>query len=151
MANDLEEFTAYLSHLQAEHRRLQQSLRRIEGLWPGRENPRMGEAISQVVDEFVTLRAELAHHFEEEESGGCLEEAVSRHPSSSHEELRLEHEHPVLLEQLDRLIAKLERLSRPLRSVDEAQEDFRRFAEQLHAHEESEIRILEESLCLEDE
>jgi hypothetical protein len=151
MANNSEEFIAYLTHLRAEHRRLQQCLRRIEQQWIDCEVPRLAEIIPQVIEDLEILRAELADHFEEEESGGCLEEAVSRQPSLSHEAIRLEHEHPVMLEQVDLLIVKLKEVSGPIQSADEAKEDFRRFAEQLHAHEAAENRILEESFGIEVE
>jgi hemerythrin-like domain-containing protein len=149
MANNSQQFMAYIMHLRAEHRRLQQCLRRIERDWVSRESPRRAEAVPKVIEDLQALRAELAHHFEEEQAGGCLEEAVSRHPSFSHDANLLEHEHPVLLAQLDRLIAKLKTMPQPIESADDAREDFRRFADQLHAHEDAESRILQESFGIE--
>ena len=152
MANDSDEFSAYLTHLHAEHRRLQQCLRRIERQWIHDEFPRLTEIIPRVTEELEILRAELEHHFEEEESGGCLEEAVSRLPRLSQEAIRLEDEHAVLLGHVDQLILNLKSaVAEPVRSADEAKEDFRRFAEQLHAHEAAEKLILEQSFGIEVE
>lgn len=134
MANSSEEFLAYLTHLRAEHRELDERLRRIEREWTSEPT----KAIRQLIRDLQALRRDLAHHFEEEDSGGCLEEAVSRQPSLGHEVDRLGREHPELLAKLDQLI---DTLTKP----DEAKEECLRFAELLHDHEAAEDRILEES------
>ena len=149
MADNSRESLAYMTHLRAEHRRLQDCLRRIERQWI-EEPVGPAEVIPQrVIDDLRTLRAELAHHFEEEESGGCLEEAVARQPRLSHDANRLEHEHAALLEQIDRLLAKVTATACLAQSAEEVKTDFRRFAEQLQAHEEAENRILEQGFCVE--
>ena len=152
MADDFQESLAYVMHMRAEHKRLRECLHLIEQQWTlQHQRPRAADAISQVLDSLQALRAELAHHFEEEESGGCIEEAVSHQASLSHEAIRLEHEHPELLGQLDRLIERLRALSRSGGSTDKIKQEFRRFAEQLHAHEAAENRILERSFGIEVE
>jgi iron-sulfur cluster repair protein YtfE (RIC family) len=148
MSHDFEDFMAYVTHLRAEHKRLREWLLSIEQQWP-MERPCPAEAILNLLDSLSALRGELAHHFEEEERGGCLEEAVSHQPSLSHEATRLEQEHPVLLEQLERMIEKLSAVSSAMESAGTIEKNFRRFAEQLHAHETAENRILEESFGIE--
>ena len=151
MINDSEEFIAYLTHLRAEHRRLREFLREIEQHWTEHEVVRLSELESRVIRKLEGLRAELAHHFEEEESGGCLDEAVARQPSLGQAADRLEQEHPALLKQLGQLIAQLKAASQAIQSLDDAKESFRRFSEQLEAHESAENRILEESFGIEVE
>ena len=141
MADDSQEFLAYLTHLRAEHRELDKRLRRIEREWTDRPS----KAVPQVILDLQTLRLDLAHHFEEEESGGCLDEAVSRQPSLGHEADRLQREHPELLKQLDRPIEMLKGRTQPDERANKAKEEFRHFAEALHAHEAAENRILEQS------
>ncbi len=61
-----------------------------------------------------------------------LAQATHRsHTKLGHEATRLEHEHPVLLGHLDRLIVKVEEASQAARPVDDAKDDFRRLAKQL--------------------
>ncbi|MEX1027748.1 MAG: hemerythrin domain-containing protein [Candidatus Paceibacterota bacterium] len=151
MTNNSEEFIAYLTHLRAEHRRLREFLREIEQTWTKQDITRPSELESQVIRKLEGVRAELAHHFTEEESGGCLDEAVARQPSLGHEADRLEREHPALLKQLGQLIAQLKAASQAIQSLDDAKEGFRRFSEQLEAHEFAENRILEESFGIEAE
>jgi hypothetical protein len=97
------------------------------------------------------LRAELAHHFEEEESGGCMEEAVSHEPHLGPEATRLVREHPELLAQMDRLIKGLRALVRLTASADEVEQDFRNFTEKLLAHEAAENRVLKEGFGIDVE
>lgn len=141
MTNDPEEFLAYLTHLRAEHRELDERLRRIEREWTGKPD----QALPRVVSDLEALRADLADHFEEEESGGCLDEAVSRQPRLGRNADRLQCEHPELLANLDRLINTLKGRAQPHQQPDASKVEFRRFAEQLHAHEAAENRILERS------
>jgi len=52
------------------------------------------------------LREFLKAHFEEEECGGCMEEALSLAPHLAAEAASLEHEHAQLLHELDELLTK---------------------------------------------
>ena len=51
----------------------------------------------------------------------------------------------------EELIAQLKAASQAIQSLDDAKEGFRRFSEQLEAHESAENRILEESFGIEAE
>jgi len=144
MLDDLEEFRAYATHLQREHRRLEQNLRRIERRWkPKRPHP--PEFLSRATQDLEELRTELARHFEEEEEGGCLEEAVAHLPTLAHEATRLEREHPQLLAQVGRLIEKLRTAPQTAKTTKGVEEEFRVIAKRLRAHEAAEDSILKKS------
>ena len=124
----------------------------IEQLWLLlRQRPDPADVLDQVAESLEALRAELAHHFAEEEAGGCLEEAVAHQPSLSHEVTRLEREHPEILRQMDRLLQRLSELSHIDKSVREIEGDFRGLASKLQDHEAAENRILEESFGIQAE
>jgi hypothetical protein len=95
----------------------------------------------RLVDTLVELRSELAHHFAEEESGGCLEEAVSRCPSLSPNAKEVETQHPGLLANLDHIIRQASPTSQPS-TIASLHRDFEKFAETLRQHEDAENRIL---------
>lgn len=141
-----EDFRAYAIHLQHEHRRLGELLTRIKRRWDELHGHRAkAKALSQLVADLEALREELLHHFEEEESGGCMEEAVVRQPSLGHEADRIEREHPQLLSQLDALIERLRGVSHVDESIRRQEVEFDRFAKSLRTHEAAENRILEKS------
>lgn len=125
----VEECQSYLERARSEHRQVERALR---------------EAESQLLSGFHTellrkLRGQVARHFAVEEQGGCLEEAVSRNPSLSHEIIELEHQHPGLLAELDALIESLERGG----DTKAFGQEFIGFAARLREHEEQENRVLE--------
>lgn len=146
MRNNSDEFAAYITQLHAEHRQLQEAISHIEEQWNTFPLPRP-DAVQRVVQELQALRDQLSKHFENEETGGCLEEAISRHPSLGPDANRLEHEHPLLLEQLAALIFHLKGMTKPLQELQLARDNFDVFAQRLHAHESAECRILEESFA----
>ncbi len=88
------------------------------------------------------VRQELAHHFAQEEGGGCLEEAVSRCPSLSDEARRIEAEHPRLLEGIDRLIAQAQDADRSVQGRIQVAREFDELCAQLDAHEGAENALL---------
>src|SRR6476646_364796 len=69
---------AYAKHLRIEHSRIDLSLEELQHLiantaqW-SKENP-----APALLAGLVQLREQLAHHFREEEEGGCTDEAQSR-------------------------------------------------------------------------
>jgi hypothetical protein len=135
MNADLQESMSFVAHLRAEHRMLHRAV--LEAVH---------ESHGPVV-EFVArlrqLRDELASHFQEEDEGGCLEEAISRCPAVADQAMWVIWEHPLLLDELDGLIARLaERTEVP----DAWREDFLRLTKKLNAHEEAEDRIMSRAL-----
>jgi hypothetical protein len=152
MADDYDEFLAYVTQLRTEHKRLGESIHGIEQQWRLQHSGSdQADVLAQMLESLQSMRAELAHHFEEEESGGCLEEAVSHEPHLGPEATRLVREHPELLAQMDRLIEGLRALARLTASADEVEQDFRNFTEKLLAHEAAENRVLKEGFGIDVE
>lgn len=147
-----ESYRTYVMHMRQEHRRLDESLLRVEEQWARLITLADSVAtLSQIVPILQALRAELAHHFEQEEAGGCLEEAVARSPHLSHEAARIEQEHGGLLKQVDHLLSELEQAAKRNLSLDLSTAAFQQFAKELRAHEAAENRVLEESFGMEVE
>jgi hypothetical protein len=88
------------------------------------------------------LRQVLARHLAEEESGGCVEEALIHAPQFSHAALQLEHEDRELLAQLDDLLNRLKTPRQPLRTMEQ---DCRRLVQRIREHVVTECRIVDES------
>lgn len=144
MLGNYEEVYAFATHMRAEHRRLHECVEQIEQQWreqkagPADFAPRLASSLE-------SLGGELARHFEEEENGGCLEEAVSRQPSLSQETRRLEHEHGEMLGLVRGLVGRLRTLPRG-DSIERIETDYHHFVETLQDHEAAEDRILAEGL-----
>ena len=138
-----DECLAYVVHLRIEHRKSHGVVQRIERNWLalGEETRPSGQAPS-VIEELQVLRSNLAEHFAEEDGGGCLEEAVCRCPSLGPLADRIERDHPILLAELDGIIARSRTEKKPAQRSD-VQQRFRVFATRLSAHEVAESSILE--------
>src|SRR6476620_10387949 len=95
---DYNECQCYVEHLIAEHRRLHRMLRLAQAAIVASGCPDRDATCTDIVRVLRQVREELQHHFAQEESGGCLDEAVSRCPGLSAEVKRIELEHPQLLE-----------------------------------------------------
>jgi hypothetical protein len=132
----------YVEHLLAEHRRLHELLRAardaVVGVWRLDRDATGADALRVLRQ----VRAELAHHFAEEENGGCLEEVVSRCPTLSIEAQRIEGEHSQLLESIDRLVAQVQDGDDSLERRIAFERQFDDFCRQLFAHEAAENELL---------
>lgn len=102
---DWDRCQGYMRHMDEQHKRLNQELRRLHDEVQG------GAPRAAILSDLEALRRDLAAHFREEEEGGCLEEAVSRCPSLAHEVRMIEAEHRELLAQLDAMIARMRQTS----------------------------------------
>jgi hypothetical protein len=89
------------------------------------------------------LYEDLANHFREEESGGCMEYAVSRVPGLASEVSNLEHEHPLILGQLRRLIAEVRVEPAGTLQVADVKQKFDAFVVAILSHEARENRVVE--------
>jgi outer membrane protein TolC len=135
---DWERCQAYLRHMEGQHRRLNDQLRRIRelleaGTSAGTE-PRQARLNAQ--RELEALREELLHHFHEEDDGGCLEEAVSHCPTLAHEVRIIEAQHRDLLGQLDQMIVRQ-------RAGESTRDDFQRFMQSIDQHEALEDHVVQ--------
>lgn len=137
---DFDDCKAFVTHLRSEHAQLDHAVQLIDSELHGhdRRDP------AHVYELMLQLRSTLAHHFEEEESGGCLEQAACQCPSLSHDVTIIEHEHPGILKLLDRLVERSSQGCDGCNNQDFV-EAFTRFAKTLRAHESAETRILEQA------
>lgn len=141
---DFETCRTYLTHATAEHRRLGKSLLQAIAMIPN------WEATSAVwrepMREHLThLRAELAHHFAQEEQGGCMEEAIAQNPAVGEAADQTVAEHPRLLGQLDAMIVGLATMpDGDAQAARQFEQEFRQFVADFHQHEKSERKVLEE-------
>jgi hypothetical protein len=135
---------AYVDHMRAEHRRLEQLLRRTLAALPAWEEADDTQWLPRMVKGLEAIRDELAHHFHDEEEGGCLEEAVARCPALSPEVRQVEREHDDLLAHLDELILRCRSAAAP--TPDQARaldQEFRQIVRELKLHEAQEDRIMQ--------
>jgi len=139
--NDPEECFAYAEHLNHEHRRLNQLLAAI-----GHDVVQLGgqekgqSQIARLRKRIADLRQQLQAHFAEEESGGCLEEAVTRCPSLAVDTKAILEEHPQLDQMLGQLAAQT---GDPAAKAAELQRNWQAFSKKFHAHEAAETRLLQ--------
>lgn len=126
----------YINHLLAEHHRLHKLVHHAA------VDFRTRPAQVDMVGDLGEIRRELQRHFAEEEEGGCLEEAVSRCPRISPSAEHIKDEHPFLMQELDRLIAR----AKTLTEVDREDFvcDFADFCRRLHKHEAEENLLLQQ-------
>jgi hypothetical protein len=137
-----EEHNPYVEHLIAEHRRLHTMLRLARSAILQCGGPDRDATPEDILRVLTQIRSELAHHFAEEEAGGCFEEAVSRCPGLSAQADRLQVEHPELLRQIDALIAQTLDSRKSFESWLAFERQFDKLCEVLHAHEAAENDLL---------
>lgn len=140
--NENDDCRTYVEHLRVEHTHIDKALEELQHVlanavaW-SKENP-----APALRARLVQLREQLVHHFQEEEEGGCMEEAQSRSPCLSEDVRTLQAEHAGFLTALDGMIAEAELLDRQPNDLQELQKSFGGFLQRLHAHEAEENRIL---------
>jgi hypothetical protein len=142
---DYEECRPYVAHLIAEHRRLHAMLHQARAAIVHSGGPDRDASVDDIVRVLRHIRSELAHHFAEEEAGGCMDEAVSCCPRLSAEVKRIEAEHPELLLEIDRLIAQALDTKPSVAHVVALERGFDHLCQQLCAHEAAENGILRQA------
>lgn len=127
----------YTDYLRLEHEQIHQALKGIErslqddGHAPG--NRLLALRLSQ-------LRELLVRHFEQEDEGGCLEQAACCCPRLSAAVDRIAGEHKSLLRQLNELIA----LTQPeAEDASEFPQKLAAFSQRITAHDAAENMVLE--------
>lgn len=147
--NANEDCVAYAGHLKAEHRELHQRLRTLQSALNQVQAILVDEPLrDRMLETALQLRQDLAHHFHQEDTGGCMEYAVSLVPGLGPEARALTAEHPALLITLDAIIAEL-RSAQPMElSVAHVKQKFDAFVVQLLSHEARENRIIERGFNL---
>lgn len=138
-----EEGRCYIDHLAAEHRHVDQLLHQALQMFPSWEELDLADWLLRITDQFRKVRNSLAHHFQQEEEGGCLEEAVARAPGLAAEAEVLTGEHARLLKRLDDLVRKAETAPQVLAARQALEREFRDTVAAIHRHEEAENHIIE--------
>lgn len=142
---DDDEIRCYVQHLATEHRRLHGILRHLRDSLVYAVGPDEAPSFSEVVRILVRLRDELARHFAQEDAGGCLDEAVSHCPTLSAEVRRIESEHPQLLAEVDRLVARAKQLEPTTVNQFALDHEFEALFHRLRTHEKSEADLLRQA------
>jgi hypothetical protein len=140
---------AYAGHLQAEHRELHRRVRALQSEFKAFENAILAAPLrDRLVKLGEDLYDDLAHHFSEEDAGGCMEYAASRAPGLAGEVRALEQEHPALLGQLRNIVTQLQAATPGAARTAEFIAAFDAFFVRLLSHEARENRVVERGLNL---
>lgn len=139
---DFHESRTYVQHLLAEHRRLHKMLQMAHVVIREAGQANTPDWQKLALRTLREVREELVHHFAEEEQGGCMEEAASHCPILSPELRRIEAEHPMLLAEVDRLIAQVADGRESAKDRVAIAHAFQELCRDLHAHEAAENELL---------
>ncbi len=142
----LEECHAYVAHMNVEHREIHDKVGRVrETLEECLNNPGGNDRTAEFAAELEDLRGRLEHHFQEEELGGCLEEAVSHNPHLANAARTTVAEHGMLAAMLTQIIVNTSVAKANAELTETVAPEFDRFARFLANHEEAENRILQDA------
>jgi hypothetical protein len=132
-----------MGHILAQHRELHEQLVAVRTALAVPAPP--GKAAMQAARQALRgLYDYLRRHFGQEESGGYLEESISRMPRLSLAVKAVLAEHPVLLGELERLIETVATADISPLSWQQAGHDFDCFADHLSAHERNENAVVQD-------
>lgn len=132
-----------LGHLLAEHRDLFNLIQSVRAAFAAPGNPTPA-CRAMVLEAIRSLRSHLSEHFAREESGGFLEEAVTRIPRLSAAMRSIICQHPDLLAELDRVIAGLECAPDSSAAWEAARKAYGDFACHMTEHERRENAVVQE-------
>ena len=132
-----------LGHVLMEHRELFMRMQGLKSAFSAVQ-PMTAARAAEVRGALADLREHLRAHFEQEESGGFLEESIARMPRLAPAATAIMRQHPALLAQLDALIETLARGDSSAEAWARAGRDFERFSITMQAHERSETAVVQE-------
>jgi len=135
-----------LGHLLAEHRDLFNLIQTVRTAFAASGEP-TSDRRTAIMESLRSLRCHLHDHFAQEESGGFLEEAVTRIPRLSAAMRSIIGQHPALLEELDGIIASLESDPCGPGTWAAAGRAYGGFADHMTAHEQRENAVVQEGYC----
>jgi chromosome segregation ATPase len=144
--HDPREAQAYLKYLQRKQSEIQAAAAGARdafgAAWTACRHSR--QQCAELGQVLRALRLRIQEHFQEEESDGCLEEAVSRCPSLAAEFAQLMQEHKRLLQALDALIRDCDepQCTRDAQRLAECRASFEGFLTLLQDHEARESALL---------
>lgn len=126
-----------------EHARLHQAVEAIHHLLDAKQGTAIDcAAVHEVTAAIVALRHDLQAHFEREEQGGYLEEAMTRVPDLTPQANQLQKQHAEFLQLAERMVADAQCGDQPAGVWQRLLADYALFAKQLLAHEAAENRLL---------
>lgn len=132
-----------LGHVLAEHQDLFNRLTAARRAFAG-ETPPPPDQFAGLRDCLQSLREYLGTHFAQEERGGFLEEAVARMPRLGSAVSGLVAQHPVLLTELDGIIASLPSSLESAAAWQHVGKAYADFAARIAAHERRENAVVQE-------
>lgn len=144
MANG--EHRAIVQHLLAQHRSLDGLLCEARADLIALHGPDADARPGDVAAVLRRIGDAIAHHFSEEEAGGCMEEAVLQCPKLSAQAKLVEAEHAELLATIDALIAQVESPQRVARDWLAFEQAFEVFYNKMRAHEAAENELIRQGL-----
>jgi hypothetical protein len=127
-----------------DHAHLHQAVEEIHQLLANRVGGEINcEAVTQATDLIVALREQLRLHFEREELGGYLEEALTRVPALAPQAAQLQKQHAEFLQLAEQMTNDAKCGEQPAVIWTRLTADYTRFAKKLLAHEAAENQLLE--------
>jgi hypothetical protein len=135
----------WAEHVEAEHRHFGRMINEIRRAFEAPVHP--GNLVAVISDAHAKLSVfsqQMRAHFETEEEGGYMEEAVARLPVLSHNADKLIAEHTVLRAALDGVVKRLDAVGDSIAEWNACRDDFKRFAQQIATHEANENWLLHE-------
>ena len=138
---DTEDCRPFLELLRLEHKQVHEALHQVEQQLQQAAAGAPREALTAAVLSLTALQQQLESHYEQEEAGGCLEEAESRAPSVAPDVRHVKEEHVVLRRDMEQLVQRAQAATDAAAWAEVAR-DFAHFAEKIRAHEAAENRIM---------
>jgi hemerythrin len=140
----LNESRPYYELALSEHHHLHQCAHCIQLLLESRTKDSARPAdVAEVLGLLEKLACELKGHFEQEEEGGYLEEAITRLPSIAPQAAQLQKQHAELLELAKKAIADAKAQPKANAAWEVLNRDVGVYLKKLLAHEAGENRLLQ--------
>lgn len=137
------EINPYYAQARSEHRELHAVIERIHReLENTREINASSERIAEVTTLIVDLRDRLARHFQQEENGGYLEEAIVRMPHTAPQAMALQRQHGEFLATANTMLDHARSTEAAPLVWSTLKTDYDLFAKRLNAHEAAENALL---------
>lgn len=137
---------AYIEGVRADHLELRALVRGVERLLDAARAASWGRSEAhELLLALENLGSHLREHFAEEEEGGYMEEALALAPRFGAQAQRLLSEHPVMLEQMARLMELARHCCEHSQAGPELDRLLREFFATLRAHDAAENKIIQEA------
>ena len=133
-----------LSYLTAEQRHLHCRLQKLQKIFTT-DNDELPtpERMNELHRELADLRHQLRELYRQEEEGGLLEEAIAQRPTIGPHVMALNHEHPALLAETDRLLILCQGIPVSTEFWQVLGEQFRALKRKICKHELQSTRLVQ--------